>query len=126
MRSLVEAQVHRVGAQPVAGARRFVALAEQAQRGAGRGGKAAGGGQRGLEGAARMPLAAGAGRQPAEAGRGEAAERALVGRFGPDQFGDEQGEVHEGDWKAAGKALECTIAVFATQPTAAWPCPTNC
>jgi len=91
---VVEAQVHRVGAQPVAGARFVAAFAEQAQRAEGRGSELEGVNENGFEGAARLALQSGAGEQPFKAGRAQLAEGELVGRLGPDQFGDKQGEMH--------------------------------
>ncbi len=91
---LVEAQVHRVGAQPVAVARFVAAFAEQAQGAAGRGFQAEAASQCSFVGLARKALKGGAGEQPLKAGRAELAEGELVGRLGPDQFGDKQGEMH--------------------------------
>jgi hypothetical protein len=51
-------------------------------------------GERHFEGAAWPPFAGGMGEQPFEAGGGEFAEGELVGRFGPEQFGNKQGEMH--------------------------------
>ena len=91
---LVQAQVYRVGAQPVAAAGFLAAFAEQAQ-GAERGvGRAETGGQYLFERAARAALVAGAGEQPFETRRGEFSKGELVGRFRPDQFGDKQGQMH--------------------------------
>jgi hypothetical protein len=50
---MVKAQVHRVGAQPVAGARLVAALAEQAQGAEGAGGDPEAAGEDGFEGRAR-------------------------------------------------------------------------
>ena len=74
----------------------FIAFTKQAQ-GAERGwGEAKAVSQRVLEGAARLLFATGVGNQPFKAGGGELAKGELVGRFGPDEFGDEQSQAHEG------------------------------
>jgi len=91
---LVEAQVHRVGAQPVAAARILAAFAEQAQ-GAERGiAHAETVGQYLLERTARAALMAGTRQQPFQTRRGKISKSELVGRFRPDQFGDKQGQMH--------------------------------
>jgi hypothetical protein len=86
--------VHRVGAQPVAVARFIIPFAKEAQGAAGRGFQAETAGQCSFVGLARKALEGGAGEQPFKAGRGELAEGELVSRFGPDQFGEKQGEMH--------------------------------
>ena len=86
---------------------RFVAaFAEQAQGAAGRGGEAEAVGKNRFKGAARLAFQAGTGEQPFEAGRAQLAEGELVGRLGPDQFGDKQGEMHgnPGQLKTSGRA----------------------
>ncbi len=92
---MVEAQVHRVGTQPVAFAGGFAdRLAEQAQRAEGGVVQVELPGERRFEGHLVLPCEAGTGGQPFETGQAELAERQLVVRFGPDQFRDEQGEAH--------------------------------
>ena len=103
---VVKAQVDRVGAQPVAGARFVAAFAEQTQGGEGAGGDAEAVGQHAFERMQGATLKAGAGEQPFETRCRELAEGELVGRLGPDQFGDKQGEMHgnPGQLKMSGRA----------------------
>ena len=91
---LMEAQMYRVGAQPVPIRRRAGRLAKQAQGAEGRILKSKALSENGFKRAPWALIKQGMGKQPFEAGCGKLAKGELVGRFGPDQFGDEKGELH--------------------------------
>ena len=92
---VVKAQVHGVGAQPVAVidllSSRFAEQAQSAKRGIIQPEMV---GQCVFESPARLARQFGMGSQPFKAGGHQFPEGQLVVRFGPDQFGEKQGEAH--------------------------------
>ena len=123
---LMKAQVNRVGTQPMTIRRRAGCLAKQAQGAEGRILESKAFSENDFKRAPWALIKQGMGKQPFEAGCGKLAKGELVSRFGPDQFGYKQSEMH-GRRAECGeeRALECTIAFFHAPPFAAWPCLTN-
>jgi hypothetical protein len=93
---LVKAQVYRVGTKPVTTAGGVIALTEQTQGAKRCLVEVEALGERCFKGEPGLALAVGMAEQPFKAGGSKLAKGELVGRFGPDKFGDEQSQAHGG------------------------------